>query len=126
VPVLGAAVAALFAGLALFQIALALGAPWGRLAWGGAHEGVLPDRLRLASLAALVPILAGLAAALRAGGWLDWPGPGVATGLLYALAALFAVSFVGNALSRSPAERRMGVPLTLALAAGCLALALGG
>ena len=97
---------------------------WGRRG-GGAHEGVLPDKLRLASLAALVPILAGLAAALRAGGWLDWPGAGVATALLYALAALFAVSFVGNALSRSPAERRMGVPLTLALCAGCLALAIG-
>ena len=33
-----------------FQIALALGAPWGRAAWGGAHEGRLPGKLRVASL----------------------------------------------------------------------------
>ena len=122
---LGGAVAALFAALGVFQTALALGAPWGRLAWGGTHEGALPRRLRVASAAALLPVVAGLVAALRAGGWLAWPGAGLAAATLYALAALFGLSFVGNALSQSRAERRMGVPLTLALGVGCLALAIG-
>jgi hypothetical protein len=35
--------------VAVFQLALALGAPFGKAAWGGAHDGVLPPRLRAAS-----------------------------------------------------------------------------
>ncbi|MCI0679398.1 MAG: hypothetical protein L0Z63_10210 [Actinobacteria bacterium] len=34
----------------LFQLALAAGAPWGVAAWGGRHPGVLPTRLRIASV----------------------------------------------------------------------------
>jgi hypothetical protein len=41
--------ASLLAVIALFQLVLALGAPLGRMAWGGRHEGVLPTRLRIAS-----------------------------------------------------------------------------
>ncbi|NBC96048.1 MAG: hypothetical protein GVY27_06805 [Deinococcus-Thermus bacterium] len=122
---LGAVVAALFAGLAVFQSALALGAPCGRLAWGGAHSGRLPPRLRLASAAALLPAVAGGIVALRAGNLVGWPSAAAATVTLYALAALFALSAAGNAVSRSRAERRLGLPLATALAAGCLALASG-
>ena len=39
----------LLAVVAVFQSALALGAPLGRAAWGGQHEGVLPTRFRVAS-----------------------------------------------------------------------------
>src|SRR5918999_1371585 len=37
-----------FIAIAAFQLALALGAPFGRAAWGGAHE-YLPTGLRIAS-----------------------------------------------------------------------------
>ena len=38
-----------------FQVGLALGAPWGRAAWGGSREGLLPRNLRIAGgFAALV------------------------------------------------------------------------
>jgi hypothetical protein len=36
-------------GLAMFQIALACGAPVGRFAFGGKHDGTLPSTLRVAS-----------------------------------------------------------------------------
>lgn len=117
-------VCALLSGLAAFQVALALGAPLGHLAWGGKSTGPLPPRLRLASVAALVPIASGLVAAAAAAGWLGWPGRSAARTILFALAALFALSAVGNAASSSAAERRLGLPLAAALAAGCLALAL--
>lgn len=39
----------LLAVIALFQLALALGAPLGAAAWGGRHRAVLPMRLRIAS-----------------------------------------------------------------------------
>ena len=48
-------VVAATAGLAVvaaFQVALAAGAPWGRAAWGGQHQGRLPARLRIASAVA--------------------------------------------------------------------------
>ena len=38
-------------GVAVFQVALAVGAPLGRAAWGGAHER-LPRNLRVASAVA--------------------------------------------------------------------------
>ncbi len=47
---------ALLAVVWLFQLALALGAPLGRAAWGGRHEGVLPTRLRAASAFAAIVV----------------------------------------------------------------------
>ena len=35
--------------MGLFQVALALGAPWGALAWGGQHGGTLPAGYRWGS-----------------------------------------------------------------------------
>src|SRR5687768_719411 len=40
---------AVLTALAVFQVALASGAPWGRYAWGGQHEGALPAPLRVGS-----------------------------------------------------------------------------
>jgi nitrate reductase NapE component len=40
----------------VFQMALAFGAPLGKAAWGGQHEGVLPTRLRIASAVAALLI----------------------------------------------------------------------
>lgn len=58
---------ALLAGVAVFQLALIAGRPWGRLAWGGAHV-VLPTNLRISS-AVSIGIYALIAAAMldRAG-----------------------------------------------------------
>ena len=46
--------ALLLGGITGFQVALAAGAPAGRLAWGGSHDGTLPDGLRAASGVAAV------------------------------------------------------------------------
>ena len=47
------ALTVILAALAIFQLALALGAPLGRFAWGGQHR-VLPARLRIGSAIAIV------------------------------------------------------------------------
>jgi hypothetical protein len=41
-----------FAGIAVFQFGLALGAPFGRAAWSGTIPGRLPARLRVGCLVA--------------------------------------------------------------------------
>ena len=45
--------AVLLTGLAGFQVALAIGAPWGRAAYGGG-SAVLSTRLRVASVVAAI------------------------------------------------------------------------
>ena len=47
------ALTVILAALAVFQVALALGAPLGRFAWGGQHR-VLPAGLRVGSLVSIV------------------------------------------------------------------------
>ncbi|MDR7186067.1 hypothetical protein J2X85_003103 [Microbacterium trichothecenolyticum] len=124
-PPIGAAVVAclVLGGLAVLQICVAAGAPWGRLVWGGAHR-VLPRGLRIAS-AASVLLYAGFAAVLlsRAG---ILPGDdSIAVRILtWVLFAYFAVGIVMNAISRSRAERLTMTPVCLVLAASTLVIAL--
>jgi hypothetical protein len=115
-----------FAWLTLFQLGLVAGLPYGRMSWGGTHR-VLPGRLRVASLfSAVLAVLGGLAVGQASG-----LGPDILPGvvvrpLLGALAALFALSFVGNAASKSRIERLHGVPLTIILVGSCAVLAFSG
>jgi hypothetical protein len=117
---------ALLGVVAVFQLALALGAPWGRAAWGGRHEGVLPRRLRIASGVAgvvvyPVVILIVLASAdLITIGWLPWSGAAA----MWVLTVLFTVAALMNFISRSKVERIWGpVSLVIALCCGAIAAA---
>lgn len=103
-------------GIALFQAALAAGAPLGPLAWGGAHDGVLPTGLRLGSVVSAG--IWGIAAAAVA-----TSGPRAPRrGLLLAVAAGTAVGAVVNLASPSLPERLLWVPVTLAAAGVALRL----
>jgi hypothetical protein len=65
--VAGLAAAIGLAGTAAFQLLLALGVPWGRAAWGGAHNR-LPAALRVASaLSAGILLIAAFVVLGRAG-----------------------------------------------------------
>ncbi|MBF9059237.1 hypothetical protein HKCCSP123_08590 [Rhodobacterales bacterium HKCCSP123] len=113
-----------FVWLALFQGLLAAGLPIGHMAWGGADRRLPPGK-RWASLAVVPLALIGAVVVVQAAGF----GPALLPGLLIrpalgAFAVLFALSLLGNAASRSPAERRHGVPLALVLAGSTGALAL--
>lgn len=115
---------ALLACLGLFQLALALGAPWGRFAMGGAFEGVYPPAMRLAALAqiaiyavhaAVIAARAGLRFAFLAGAsrWLIW-----------VFVALSAVSTLLNAISPSRGESLIWTPVAILLTLACLRVAL--
>lgn len=112
------------AALAVLQLLVAIGLPYGRLVWGGTHR-VLPRRLRFASAAA-IPLYAGFVALLLSrGGALPGGASGVVVVFTWVLFAFFLVSVAGNALSRSSAERWTMTPVSAALAAATLVLALG-
>jgi hypothetical protein len=116
----------LLALLTLFQAGLALGAPWGEIAWGGRNPGVLPSSLRIASGVAAVVIYPLVIVLVLAGaGVIDdnWV-PIDTTVVMWALAALLAVGAVMNAISRSPRER-LWTPVALVIAICCAVIALG-
>lgn len=106
---------AVSAWLVVFQVLLAAGAPLGFLAWGGQDMGRLRPQHRVASLASAV-MLAVFAAAFGqlAGLWQVWMGTPPRWIFIFCL-ALFSLSVVGNAASKSRPERLHGVPMTLIL-----------
>lgn len=115
-----AAVAAcvILAALAGFQVALAAGVPWGRLAWGGQHPGVLPRRLRVGSLASIV-LYAGIATVIlwRSELVASAVSEGVVRVAAWCVVGYFLLGTVLNAMSRSCPERNVMAP-----AAACLFL----
>jgi hypothetical protein len=117
---------ALIGALVVFQVALALGAPFGAAAWGGRNAGVLPSRLRVASAVVglvVYPILAAVilaAAGLIADAWL----PIDPTVAMWILTGFFALGAVVNAVSRSAPER-VWAPVSAVLAICCAVIALG-
>ncbi|QYO77493.1 hypothetical protein [Devosia salina] len=114
----------LMAGLAVFQLALALGAPLGHFAWGGQHK-VLPRGLRIGSLLSIV--LYGLFSAIvmmRSALLAPWPDAGWIGPATWALVAYLALGIVMNAISRSLPERLTMTPLVAVLCALALIVAL--
>ncbi len=117
---------ALLAVIAVFQLALALGAPLGKGAWGGRNEGVLPVRLRIASgLAAVViyPLIALFVLAVADLVDLAWLPIGEKG--MWVLTGFFALGTMANLASRSTIERIWApVSLTIALCCAFVALAM--
>jgi hypothetical protein len=120
----GAVAAVGFVLVASFQGALALGAPWGRAAWGGAHRR-LPTGLRIASAFAVVLwLVAALLVVARAG--YDWSPvpPGTARWGTWVLFGLLVLGTLMNLASRSMVERLIQTPVAAVLAILCLLVAL--
>lgn len=110
--------------LAGFQLALAAGAPLGRLAWGGKHE-VLPPPLRIGSVVSiLLYALMALVVLSRANIVNVFPN-NVATVGTWLVSAYCLVGIVMNAVSRSKPERIVMVPVASVLFASSLWIAIG-
>ena len=118
--------AAGFLVVACFQVALALGAPFGRAAFGGANAGTLPLEFRVVSaVAAGLWALAALHVLSRGGVTRRFPRL-ASPRVTWVLAGLTAVGFLMNAASSSPWERFGWAPFTLALSILCVLLARSG
>ena len=123
----GGVAVSLLALVALFQLALALGAPFGKAAWGGAHSGVLPTRLRLASAVTGVLVYPAIILIVLSSTRLIDADlvPGNSSAAMWILAVLFVVGTLANAVSRSPMER-WWAPVSLAIAICCAVVATSG
>jgi hypothetical protein len=111
--------------LGLFQLALAAGAPWGRLAWGGGHER-LPTGYRIGSLVSIL-VYAVLAVIVleRAGLLALLPSPQIASLGVWIVAGYMALGIVMNAVSRSLPERLVMTPVALVLSIAAALVAFG-
>ncbi len=118
------AYAIVVAGVIAFQLALALGAPWGSYAMGGAFPGRFPMRMRIAAvvqaalLALTVPIVLSRAGLVlptwsEAAGWLIW-----------VVVTVAVVSLILNLITPSAGERRIWVPVAVVMLASSLVVAL--
>jgi len=108
--------------LTIMQILLLTGVPVGHYAWGG-KERVLPKRMRVAAVIAIVlyavfaALLASRAGVLPAG---DTPPVVIATWILFADSAF---SIIANLASKSRSERAVQTPVSVALTLGILVIA---
>ena len=114
----------MLAALAVFQFALALGAPLGRFAWGGYHT-TLPANLRIGSLVAIaIYALLALIMLERAQLASVFPDPRIAGIGAWVGVAYLALGIPMNAISRSKPERFTMTPVVIVLFGLALIVAL--
>ena len=117
------ALTVILALLAVFQLALVLGAPIGRFAWGGTHR-VLPARLRIGSAVSIVIYAVIAVLALDRVGAIDLVPDVVSTVGMWIVFAYFVLGIPLNAMSRSRPERYTMTPVVAVLAVLSLIVAL--
>jgi hypothetical protein len=109
-----------FAGIAVFEIALAAGAPWGHAAWGGAHAHLSAAQRTGSAVAVVVWAAAALIVLGRAGLW----SVGRRTRLFrwgtWFLAGVSGIAALMNFASHSHWENLIFGPAALVLAALCI------
>lgn len=115
----------LLAALAVLQLCLALGAPWGRFVWGGRHDGRLPTGLRVGSAVSIALYALFATVVLDRAGLTDLmpddvDGPGI-----WVLVAYLALGVVVNGISHSRSERAVMTPTVLVLLICAVVVALG-
>jgi len=108
-----------------FQLALALGAPWGAYAMGGAYPGVFPPALRVAALIQGALLVGAALVVLSRAGLLLRSWARASAWLIWLVVALYAVSFVLNAITPSSGERAIWAPVAAVLLGCSLAVAVG-
>jgi hypothetical protein len=115
--------AAMLAGLVVFQLALAAGAPLARAAWGGTHV-TLPTGLRVATLIPIAVYVLGALVLLRRAGYpVGGISPTIAHRGTWVFAIVLALSALANFASPSVWERLVMGPIALTLAALSLVIA---
>ena len=101
--------------IVIFQLALALGAPWGEMAMGGKYPGRFPPTLRVAAVVQLLLLLfVALIVLVRAeivfGEYLEFSRSAV-----WFVVALLVVSSILNIVTPSKKERMFGAPIAIIL-----------
>lgn len=111
--------------LAVLQVLVACGLPYGRFVWGGGHE-VLPPKLRAGSAISVVLYVGFAMLLLSRAGILPGGESGLVIVMTWILFAYFVIGIVMNLISRSLPERWTMAPACAVLAVCTLIIALAG
>ncbi|MDT0168479.1 hypothetical protein [Pseudarthrobacter sp. BRE9] len=115
-PAIPLAFCAVLGVLAVFQLLLIVGLPFGRFAWGGQNT-VLPTRQRVGSAVSIVIYAAFAVVALERAGLISiLTSPFVAVVAMWVIAVYLLLSLLPNLASKSKYERRVMAPVSLVLA----------
>jgi hypothetical protein len=113
-----------FAGLAVFQAALAASAPWGHAAWGGGNANLSAAQQSASGVAAFIYLAAMLIILSRAGIiWRTRSNAALIRWGTWFLAVAMALGAVANFASQSRWENFIFGPLALVLAVLCIVVA---
>jgi hypothetical protein len=96
-----------------FQIALALGAPWGHLTWGGKFTGQLPKKMRGVAIFSAVLLAVFVVIVETRAGFLfpAWQSP--SNILIWFVVGYCALGVIANAITPSRWERIIWLPVVL-------------
>jgi hypothetical protein len=110
---------------AAFQLALAMGAPWGAYAMGGVSPGQFSAVLRIGAViqALLIVLMAGVVLARAGIALAGWRGQ--SRWLIWLVVGMSSLTLALNLLSRSPGERWIWVPVALIQLVSSFAVAIG-
>lgn len=112
--------------VALFQLALVLGAPMGEYTMGGQNHGRLPIKLRVGAAISMLVNLAIAGHYLAQTGFVQTLLPAQLNQVAnWSLVAFTAIGLLMNSISRSKKERQMWVPVLLLSLACAIIVALG-
>ena len=109
------AAAVLMAGVAVFQVAVVVGAPWGAYTQGGGTDGALGSSGRLlAAISCVILLMMGTAILARVGEGPLKSAPGrVVTALAWFTTIYAALAVVLNLITPSASERAVFAPTTI-------------
>ena len=112
-------------GVAVFQIALVAGAPWGEYTMGGQHPGKLPGQFRVTAAVSAIIMVAQSGHYLAQAGILNPAlSPGQNAIVNWFWFGFAVLGLIVNSISRSKKERNLWVPVLLVSAACTLLVAL--
>lgn len=108
----------------LFQLALAAGAPWGKLTMGGFHPGVLPKKLRIAAVAQALLIICTALIVLTEAKLMFVELQPVSKFGIWLVVAIYTTVTILNLITSSRWERYTGAPVAFIMLTSSLYIAL--
>lgn len=120
-----AIVVVIFSGLSIFQLLLALGKPYGNMAYGGKYE-VLPTKYRRMSVIAVaVFLVATFFVLIKIEFIMGFPFPDIANLGLWFFAFYFVLNTLANVISKSKLEKQIMTPISLMTSICLFIIAIG-
>jgi hypothetical protein len=116
----------IFLGLSIFQLLLALGKPYGKMAYGGRQEAVLPTKYRILSgIAILIFLIAMMFVAFKVEWLIGFPFPDFVNLATWFFAFYLVLNTLANATSKSKQEKMYMTPISLIACLSLFIVALG-